>query len=85
MSETPDSAPLAVEAAAPDPAAELDRDFQRARTALNAEAAELATLDRSSRDYATRYDPFLREAAAAESLRVRRDSVRRAAGPKGTP
>lgn len=84
-SEAPDSAAPSVQATPPDPAAELDLEFQRVRSRLNAEAAELATLDRSSREYAARYDTFLREAAAAESLRVRRDSVRRAANSPARP
>jgi hypothetical protein len=64
-----------------DPAASLDREFQRARSALNEEAEALGKLDRASPGYTSRYEAWLRDAAAAESLRIRRDSLRRASPP----
>ena len=68
----------------PDPAAALDSEFQRVRSALNEEARALAEMDRASAEYTTRYDAWLRDAAAAESLRARRDSIRRAPASPAT-
>lgn len=75
------SAP-ATPAVAVGPAAALDEQFQRMRRELNAEAAALMQLDRSSDEYAKRYEAWTRDAAVAERLRSQRDSVRRAADPR---
>jgi hypothetical protein len=58
-----------------DSATTLDSNFQRARRSLNTEAAEMASMDRRSGNYATRYESFRRRAAAADSIRTARDKI----------
>jgi hypothetical protein len=65
--------------AAADSADSLDAAFQGARDALNREARTLAQADRRAREYAHKYDAFMRRVAVATSTRETRDRARRRA------
>ncbi len=60
-----------------DSVALLDAHFQAERGALNAEARSMHALDRRTPSYARRFDTFRTRAIAADSLRARRDRLRR--------
>ncbi|GAC1697574.1 MAG: hypothetical protein NVS9B3_15290 [Gemmatimonadaceae bacterium] len=59
-----------------DSLATLDARFQRERSALNAEAAELDALPPGTAEYARRFDSFRRRKLSADSLRATRDRQR---------
>jgi hypothetical protein len=74
------AAPLS---AAAESAAALDRAFQAARLAINAEGYALDTLPATARrspDYARRFDALRRASLHADSLRRARDQKRQVAG-----
>ena len=79
----PDSAPSPEELARrararafADSAARIDSAFQRLRDSLNAASRALAGADRTSPDYARRWDAFVARERDAVRLRARRDSLR---------
>ncbi|HEX6058383.1 MAG TPA: hypothetical protein VFZ11_05140 [Gemmatimonadaceae bacterium] len=59
-----------------DSAARVDSAFQRLRDSLNAASRALAGADRTSPDYARRWDAFVARERDAVRLRARRDSLR---------
>lgn len=59
----------------------LNAVYRRVRTVLNARADSMDRTDRRTPGYALAYAAFTRDAASAESLRMRRDSLRLHAGP----
>ncbi len=59
----------------------LNAVYRRVRTVLNARADSMDKTDRRTPGYAAAYAAFARDAASAESLRMRRDSLRQHAGP----
>jgi hypothetical protein len=59
----------------------LNAEYQRVRTRLNARADSLDQRDRRTPAYADAFAAFTRDAANAESLRIRRDTLRRHEGP----
>ncbi len=59
----------------------LNAEYQRARTRLNTRADSLDKTDRRTPAYADAYAAFTRDAANAESLRIRRDTLRHHEGP----
>ena len=54
----------------------LSSRFQAIRDSLNREVEALGTVDRTTRAYAVRFSDIQRRTQAAESIRLRRDSVR---------